>query len=73
MKTVTWNNNTCNRYKDPYDKNGETMPACVTVICEPEMCVEHPCNNENNNMKCSTPCSGISVYQWLIYVEQESV
>jgi len=58
---------------DSYDKSTETIHACVTVICEPEMCVEYPCNDENNNVKCNTPCSGISVYQWIIYVEQESV
>ena len=61
--TVTWNNNTCKMDGDPYDKSTETIHACVTVICEPELYVEYPCNDENNNAKCSTPCSGISVHQ----------
>ena len=33
MNTITWNNNTCNTNEDPYDKNKETIHACVTVIC----------------------------------------
>ena len=29
---ITWNNNTCNMNGDSYDKNRETIYACVTGI-----------------------------------------
>ena len=37
MNTVTWHNNTCNMNGDLYDKNRETIHACVTVICRESM------------------------------------
>ena len=52
MNTGTWNNNTCNKHGDPYDKKIETQ-ACVTVICKHDM----NAYDDHANMKCSSPCS----------------
>ena len=53
MNTGTWNNNTCNKHGDPYDKKIETTQACVTVICQHDMNVY----DDHANMKCSSLCS----------------
>ena len=37
MNTGTWNNNTCNKHGDPYDKKIETTQVCATVICKHDM------------------------------------
>jgi len=39
MNTGTWNNNTCNKHGDPYDKNRESRHAWVTVICREKLCI----------------------------------
>ena len=49
MDTVTWHNNTCTMNGDPYDKNKETIQACVTVICKPDINVY----DDHANMKCT--------------------
>jgi len=33
------NNNTCNMNGDPYNKNIETINACVTVMCKHDITV----------------------------------
>ena len=56
MNTVTWNNNTCSMNGDLYDKNRETLHACVTVISVFYVMI---CNDDNNNMTCGNPCIGM--------------
>ena len=46
---------------DLYDKNSETIHACVAVICK--HAVYDDMYDDNNNMKCGSPCMVISVYQ----------
>jgi len=59
MNTGTWNNNTCNKHGDPYDKKIEITQACVTVICQHDINVydDHANMNDHANMKCSSLCS----------------
>ena len=59
INTGTWNNNTCNKHGDPYDRKIEITHACVTVICKQDMNVydDHAKMNDHANMKCSSLCS----------------
>jgi len=59
MYLITWNNNTCNKHGDPYDKKIETTHACVTAICKHDMNVydDHVNRNDHANIKCSSLCS----------------
>ena len=50
---MKWNNNTCNKHGDPYDKKIETTQTCVTVICTHDRNVY----DDHANMKCSSLCS----------------
>ena len=39
IQEYTCNNKTCNMNGDPYDKNIETIYACVTVMCKHDITV----------------------------------